>query len=147
MASKNHASAVVLDGSVAVAWCFSDEADPYADRIAGAFPSLQAVVPAVWHWEVVNALLMGERRKRSLPADTAHWLAYLRSLPVIVDEESAGHSWTEVVALARAHNLSSYDAAYLELALRRHLPLATLDLRPRCACFLPSLHFYATICT
>ncbi|MBI1813032.1 type II toxin-antitoxin system VapC family toxin [Candidatus Peregrinibacteria bacterium] len=88
MPSKNHASALVLDGSVAVAWCFSDEADQYADRIAGAFPSLQAVVPAIWHLEVANALLMGERRKRSLPADTAQWLAYLRSLPVIVECDS-----------------------------------------------------------
>jgi hypothetical protein len=63
------ATALVLDGSVAVAWCFADEADPYADAVARALPHLQVIVAGLWHLEVANALLMGERRKRSSPAE------------------------------------------------------------------------------
>jgi predicted nucleic acid-binding protein len=117
----------VLDGSVAIAWCFHDETDPYADAIAARFPHVEAVVPALWHLEVANALLMGERRKRSTEADTVNWLGFLNSLPITVDDESSARAWSDVLSLARAHKLSAYDAAYLELALRRGLPLATLD--------------------
>ncbi len=124
---KTKAEGFILDCSVAVAWCFHDEADPYADAIAARFPSIQAVVPAIWPLEVANALLMGERRKRSTTADTAHWLAFLEALPITVDDEAATRFWNDVLNLARAQNLSAYDAAYLELALRRGLPLATLD--------------------
>lgn len=110
-----------------MAWCFADEADAYADRIARGFPRLQVVVPVLWYLEVANALLMGERRKRSVAADTAQWIAYLRSLPILVDEEPAMRAWSDTLMLARTHGLSAYDAAYLELAMRRCLPLATLD--------------------
>ena len=132
MASKQHLRpALVLDASVALAWCFADEADPYADAIAGSFARVQGVVPPLWHLEVANALLMGERRKRSLPADTTQWLGYLRSLPIVVDEDAAKYAWSDILILARSCELSSYDAAYLELAIRRRLPLATLDRRLR----------------
>src|SRR5262245_60183653 len=127
MAGTKKPEAFVLDGSVAMAWCFHDEADPYADAIAQRFPQVEAVVPALWHLEVANALLMGERRKRSTEADTANWLAFLNSLSITVDDETTARAWSDVLRLARTHNLTTYDAAYLELALRRGLPLATLD--------------------
>jgi predicted nucleic acid-binding protein len=97
------------------------------------FPNLEVVVPAIWHLEVANALLMGERRKRSTRADTATWTAFLATLPIDVDNETPGRAWDEVLDLARAQNLTSYDAAYLELAIRRGLPLATLDDKLRMA--------------
>src|SRR5260370_22420464 len=106
---KNKAvtDAFVLDGSVSVAWCFCDETNPYADAIAARFPSVEAVVPAIWPLEVANALLMGERRKRSTEADTAHWLGFLNSLPILLDEETATRAWGDVLCLAPAHQLTA----------------------------------------
>jgi predicted nucleic acid-binding protein len=127
MAKKPKANLFVLDGSVALAWYFKDEADPYADAVAASIPGAQPVVPTVWPLEVANAVLMGERRKRSTEAQAARWLAYLGSLPITVDDETALRAWSDVLRLGRTHALSAYDAAYLELALRRGLPLATLD--------------------
>jgi predicted nucleic acid-binding protein len=116
-----------LDGSIALAWYFKDEADPYADAVAASLTTARAAVPLIWRLEVANALLMGERRQRSTEAQAGKWLAYLRSLPIAVDDETNDRAWSEVLGLARVHRLSAYDAAYLELALRRRLPLATLD--------------------
>ena len=117
----------VLDGSLALAWFFKDEADPYADAVAARFPATRAAVPLIWPLEVANALLMGERRQRSTEAQAAKWLSYLGSLPITVDDETNERAWGELLSLGRAHRLSAYDTAYLELALRRGLPLATLD--------------------
>lgn len=117
----------ILDGSVALAWCFADEADTYADAIANRFPEVEAVVPALWHLEVANALLVGERRRRCDAADVAAWTAYLAALPISVDGQTDARAFGAILSLARAHTLSTYDAAYLELAQRRGLPLATLD--------------------
>jgi predicted nucleic acid-binding protein len=117
----------VLDGSLALAWYFRDEADPYADAVAARFPAARAVVPMVWPLEVANALVMGERRQRSTEAQATQWLRYLASLPIAVDDETNDRAWSDVLKLARAHHLSAYDAAYLELALRRGLAVATLD--------------------
>jgi predicted nucleic acid-binding protein len=84
-------------------------------------------VPNLWHLEVAHTLLVGERRKRSTQADTVAWLGFLALLPISVDDETKAHALRETVSLAREHNLSAYAAAYLELAIRRALPLATLD--------------------
>ncbi len=94
---------------------------------ADALASKRAVVPDLWHVEVANALLVGERRKRSTQANTVTWLGFLASLPIAVDEETKVRAFGNTVSLARTHELSAYDAAYLELAIRRGLPLATLD--------------------
>ena len=123
----------VLDGSLALAWYFKDEADPYADAVAACFPAARALVPLIWPLEVANAVLMGERRHRSTAAQAAKWLSYLASLPIAVDDETNDQAWGEVLSLGRAHGLSAYDAAYLELALRRGLPIATLDDRLKAA--------------
>lgn len=118
--------AFVLDSSIALAWCFPDEQSS-AQAVLDRLEKTTAIVPQLWHLEVGNALLMGERRKRSVAADTTQWLQYLSSLPIILDEEMATHAWSDTLILARSYQLSVYDAAYLELALRRGLPLATLD--------------------
>ncbi len=117
----------VLDGSVTMAWFFRDEADAYAEAVEDSLAHAQAVVPALWPLEVANTLVVGERRKRSTEAQAATWLNYLRVLPIIVDDETAIRAWDDTLSLARAHQLSAYDAAYLELALRRGLTLASLD--------------------
>jgi len=119
--------AFVLDCSVTVAWFFEDEADAYAEGIEDALASGTALVPSLWPLEVGNALLMGERRKRATEAKVTQFLALLRSLPIAVDDETTARAWSNVLNLARSQRLSTYDAAYLELAMRRALPLATLD--------------------
>jgi len=117
----------VLDGSVTMVWGFEDEADEYAEAILERMPDLQAHVPSLWPLEVANALLVGERRRRITSAETARFLAILGAFPITVDDQTVAHAWTDTMHLARAHNLSSYDAAYLELAIRLGLPLAALD--------------------
>src|SRR5437868_14699783 len=117
----------VLDGSITLAWFFEDEADAYAESVEDALASAAAVVPSLWPLEVANGLLMGERRKRTTEAKVTQFVALVTSLPISIDDETAARAWQNSLHLARAHNLTVYDAAYLELALRRGLPLATLD--------------------
>jgi predicted nucleic acid-binding protein len=90
-------------------------------------PDLQAHVPSLRTLEVANALIVGERRGRTTAADTARFLAILGTFPIVIDDETAARAWADTLHLARAHNLSAYDASYLELAIRHGLPLATLD--------------------
>ncbi len=118
---------MVIDSSIAIAWCFPDEQDEYSQSVLDALSSERATVPDLWHLEVANTLVVGERRKRSTQADTVTWLGFLAQLPITVDDETKAHAFRETLNLAREHNLSAYDAAYLELAMRRGLPLATLD--------------------
>jgi predicted nucleic acid-binding protein len=123
----------VLDGSITLAWYFADEADTYADEVGRQLPAVEAIVPTIWPLEVANAVLMGERRKRSTPAQAATWISHLLSLPITVDDETSAHALGAILNLARMQSLSAYDAAYLELAMRRGLPLATLDDRLKAA--------------
>lgn len=118
---------LVLDSSIALCWYFQDQADPYADGVAKQLISAEALVPSLWPLEVANAVLMGERRNRSTQADAQRWIAVLETLPITLDSETAARAWKDTLTLARAHKLSAYDAAYLELALREGLPIATLD--------------------
>ena len=118
---------LVLDGSIALAWCFTDEWNEYSQSVLDALDTLTAVVPQLWRLEVANVLLVGERRKRSTQADTIQWTSFLAAFPIVIDDETASHAWQETANLARTHHLSAYDAAYLELAMRLNLPLATLD--------------------
>jgi predicted nucleic acid-binding protein len=117
----------VLDGSVALAWLFHDEHDPYADAIIAMLPNVEMIVPRLWHLEIANVLLVGERRGRCTAADTSRWLSYLSRLPIVADGETENQAWSATVGLARQHRLSAYDAAYLELAIRQGVSLATLD--------------------
>src|SRR4051794_41594412 len=123
MASPTPPDRFVLDGSVTLAWLFHDEKDAYADAIVGRLPNLQMLVPRLWHLEVANVLLVGERRGRCSQADTTTWLSFLSRLPVVVDSGTESRAWSDTVGLARAHALTAYDAAYLELALRESVPL------------------------
>lgn len=121
-------TAFVLDNSVTMRWCFEDALTPYAEAVLDQLlVGRQAHVPVLWLYEVVSVLAKAERRA-SITADTAHgFLEDLRSLDIAVDDESSGHIFGDVHRLAVEHGLSGYDAAYLELAIRRGLPLSTLD--------------------
>ena len=117
----------VLDSSVSLAWCFDDEhtlaTDALLERVVGS----GAIAPLLWPLEVLNALAMAERRDR-IDSDRRRRLAgFLRDLPVIVDDETCSQAWIVTSQLAARLRLTVYDAAYLELAQRRGLALATLD--------------------
>jgi predicted nucleic acid-binding protein len=117
-------NAFVLDGSITMVWGFEDESDAYAEAILDKMPELQAHVPSLWPLEVANALLVGERRNRIKPADAARFLTILGAFPIIVDDQTVAHAWGDTMHLARAHNLSSYDASWgrSDRAPRPHRP-------------------------
>ena len=117
----------VLDASVTVSWCFSDERDDYSRAALAALAEEGAVVPHLWGLEVANALLTAERRGRIDPTDALQLMRRFLSLPLAVDPVSRARALTTTHRLARTHDLTSYDACYLELAIREGLPVATLD--------------------
>ena len=118
---------LVLDVSLSCAWCFADEASEGAWAILELLQTNRAQVPALWLWEMANVLLQAERRGRISPAASRTFLGLLEGLPISVDQPTTTSAWHDTLALARSHRLTSYDAAYLELALRRGLPLASRD--------------------
>jgi len=120
-------NALVIDSSVALVWCFEDEASPTSDALLDQVRDEGAVVPGLWHLEVANVLLQTEKRGRITAADIAMRLQLIAELPIDTDSETAARAWREILALARAEGLTTYDAAYLELAIRRGLPLLTKD--------------------
>lgn len=117
----------VVDNSVVMAWCFDDEQSNYADNILGRFEKASAIVPAIWPLEVGNVLIVAERRQRLSEADSMRFLTLLNELPIHVVQESPERMLKETVGLARELSLSTYDASYLDLAMREGLPLATQD--------------------
>lgn len=117
----------VLDSSVTLSWYFDDEATPATDALFDKVSEDGAVAPSLWRLEVANGLQMAVRRKR---IDTAYRNASLKDLtamPIAIDAETDAHAWTSTVQLADRFRLTIYDAAYLELAQRRALPLASID--------------------
>jgi len=118
----------VVDCSVAVAWCFEDEATPALDALLELVQTEGAVVPAWWTLEVTNVLLLAARRGRTASEAVQERLALLDMLAIETDTQGLGAVWrSTVLALAQTEALTVYDAVYLELAIRRGLPLASSD--------------------
>ncbi len=117
----------VIDNSIVMSWCFHDEANDYANAVLNSLTDAAAIVPSIWPLEVLNVLLVAERRQRLQQTDSARFLALLTQLPIIVDQSRLERRMGELLALGRANQLSSYDASYLELAMRQGVPIATLD--------------------
>lgn len=117
----------VLDASVSLAWCFEDEGGEYALAVLDALRISEAAAASLWPLEVTNGLLTAERRKRLEPGEAARFTRLLLALPIAIDPVARSRAFEATRALARTHMLSSYDAAYLELAVRLGVPLATLD--------------------
>lgn len=119
---------VVLDCSITMAWLFEDESTELSEQLLSQLgDECIALVPALWFWEVSNVLLVAQRRKRVTRAQAVGFLEMLKALPIKIDPKAANQSHEATFELASELQLSSYDAAYLELALRRQLPIATLD--------------------
>lgn len=120
----------VLDASVALAWSFEDEVSPYAEYVIGSLKRTRAFVPMVWSLEIINAVLTAIRQARIQEVDATRLLWTLDRLPLDVDGETPLDGLGQrLLGLGLTYNLSSYDASYLELAMRRGLPLATQDER------------------
>jgi len=117
----------VLDASIALAWCFGDEATDTTARLLEKLDEETAYVPELWALEVGNILVAAERRKRITHAGIAEFLSLLRELNIQVDNETSERAFHEIIALAYSENLTTYDAAYLELAMRLGSPLASKD--------------------
>jgi predicted nucleic acid-binding protein len=118
---------LVLDSSATLAWFYADETTPGIRRVFELLVRSGAWVPSLWRLEVANILEMGIRRGRHDIAFRQATLADLSLLPINLDPETDSQAWDATLKLAHRHRLTLYDAAYLELAQRRGLPLATLD--------------------
>ncbi len=127
-------NAFVLDCSVTMAWCFEDECDAYADAVLAGLAERSALVPSIWGLEVVNVLLVAERRRRIKTSESSRFLSLLAALSIDVDPEAVDLTLAGLLARGRELRLSAYDASYLDLAVRRGVPLATRDRALRAAC-------------
>lgn len=119
----------VLDCSIAISWCLVDENDHYANAILAMMPDSEAYVPGIWSLEIANTLLVAERRNRITTEQSDLAIALLQSLLIHIDESTNNYALSSTLLLGRQESLAAYDAAYLELALRLQLPIATLDSR------------------
>jgi len=118
---------LVLDSSATLAWVHADETTPAIELVFDTLVNDGAWVPGLWRLEVANVLEMGLRRGRTDATFRDSTLADLALLPISVDLETDVQAWGSTLILAQRYRLTLYDAAYLELAIRRSLPLATLD--------------------
>jgi predicted nucleic acid-binding protein len=120
----------VLDNSVVMRWLLEDgsaERLAYADKVLVLLEQAEALVPGIWSLEAANVILKSQAKGRVSDARVAEFLGLLHAMPISTDTSTASRALGDTLHLARRFNLSSYDASYLELALREGLPLATLD--------------------
>jgi len=117
----------VVDNSVVMSWCFEDEGNGYAEAVLESLEAGEAFVPAIWPLEVGNVLLTAERKNRLSQASAVRFLDLLQGLPISVEQEPPDRMLKEIFSLAREHQLSTYDASYLDLAMRLDVPLSTQD--------------------
>lgn len=110
-----------------MARCFEDEGNSYAEAVLESLDAGEAFVPAIWPLEVANVLLVAERGKRLSQASAIRFLALLACLPITVEQETPERMLKEILSLARDYGFSTYDASYLDLAMRLDLPIATQD--------------------
>jgi predicted nucleic acid-binding protein len=117
----------VADNSVVMAWCFSDEKTGYSIKVLSMLENQTVYVPDIWPLEAGNALVNAERRGRIKRSELLYLIEMLSNLPIEVKQETPGRMLGEILMLARDCEISTYDASYLDLAIRMSLPLATLD--------------------
>jgi len=115
----------VLDCSVTMVWCFSDETNKISENALEKLQTDRAIVPSLWPFEVMNVLWVALRKKRLTNTQATSFITLLNALPIDIDPISQINK--RVLELAREYTLSAYDAAYLEISLRRNIPLVTLD--------------------
>ncbi|PHS38239.1 MAG: VapC toxin family PIN domain ribonuclease [Robiginitomaculum sp.] len=127
-------SGFVLDCSVAIAWCIEDEATPQTDALLERIRDFGAYVPQLWGYEFTNVMLQANKRERLTDTQLFTIFELFENLPITIIADTEFLSFKTILALSQAENLTSYDAAYLDLAMTKNLPLATLDKALRRAC-------------
>lgn len=117
----------VVDNSVVMSWFFEDEWTSYSEAVLDSLADGEAFVPGIWPLEVGNALLVAERKKRLGEASVVRFLELISNLPLSVEQETPDRMLREIISLAREQGISTFDASYLDLAMRMDLPMSTLD--------------------
>ena len=117
----------VFDTSITMAWCFEDEKNADSESLLDRITTTPAAVPQIWSLEVGNVLALAMKKGRIKPAQRAQFVELLATFPITIDPETATRALGVTLNLADQHQLTTYDAAYLELAMRLGVPLATLD--------------------
>lgn len=117
----------VIDNSIVMTWAFEDKSDEYADDVLDSLTDAVAVVPSIWSLEVLDVLLTAERRKRIKESDSIRFITLLKEFPIYVSDYSHNQLSERILSLARDYSLSSYDATYLDLAIKMDLPIASLN--------------------
>ena len=117
----------VLDCSITMTWLFEDECTPHTEKILEKLETESAVVPSIWPLEVANVLLFAKKKKRITQMHASEFIDALAALPIHIDESTTARAMYSVFFLASQENLTIYDAAYLELAIRERIPIATQD--------------------
>ena len=120
-------AAFVLDCSIAMTWLFRDEATFKTAELLNRLNHESAIVPGWWFIEVTNVIALAERKGRITAAQSTSFISDLNTLDIECDDSGPGRAFAQLLPLCRTHRLTSYDALYLDLAIRRGLPLATLD--------------------
>jgi predicted nucleic acid-binding protein len=120
-------AAFIIDCSLTMTWLFQDEATTATTELLERLATETALVPGLWHLEVTNVLAVAERAGRIRPKESDAFLDDLAGLDIEMDQQAEARAFGHLLPLCRKHQLSSYDATYLDLALRRKLPLGTLD--------------------
>ena len=120
----------VLDNSVSMRWLLASEKasdQKYSENVLESMRNVDALTPNLWHLEAINVLTGAEKRGEVSLGEIERFISQLENLPIHVDPLTAHQAFSRTLALSRAYNISSYDASYLELAMREGLPLASLD--------------------
>jgi predicted nucleic acid-binding protein len=122
-------SRFILDNTVTMAWCFSDEATEFTETLLSRLSNLtdSAIVPALWLYEVVNVTELAVRKGRITEEKARAFLESLADLPIEIENPTTTQMFVSVRELAGHYKLTAYDASYLELALRHKLPIAAFD--------------------
>jgi predicted nucleic acid-binding protein len=126
-------AAFIIDCSITMAWCFTDERTAATALVRDRSERETALAPGLWYLEVTNVLSLAEKRGRITPALVAEFINLLAKINIEIDDEGPGRAFEQILPLCRQHALTSYDAVYLDLAIRTGLPLATLDEQLRAA--------------
>ena len=127
-------SAFILDCSVTIAWCIEDEATQKTDALLERLRDFGAFVPQLWGYEFANVMLQAHKRKRLSSSQLVTVFELMEDLPITIVGETVFAAFKDIMAISQAENLTSYDSAYLALAMGKKLPLATLDKALRRAC-------------
>ena len=117
----------VLDCSMTMAWLFEDEQTEYSEKVLDSLNTNKAIVPTLWIYEVLNVLLVAERKKRITHTQSILFLETLKHLPIEIEDQLLLPKCESLLSSARDYHLSAYDAAYLDLAMHKGYPLASLD--------------------